>query len=61
MGDTGLDEETIDEYLDGLRDHYRADKVRRQMKRFLRGDREADYRPYRRSITFLVNKFSSLR
>lgn len=27
MGDTQLDEETFNEYLDGLRDHYRADKV----------------------------------
>jgi hypothetical protein len=27
MGETGLDEETFDEYLDGLREHYRADKV----------------------------------
>lgn len=26
MGDTALDEETFNEYLDGLRDHYRADK-----------------------------------
>jgi len=28
MGDTGLDEDTFNEYIDGLKDHYRADKVR---------------------------------
>lgn len=27
MGDTALDEETLTEYIDGIRDHYTADKV----------------------------------
>jgi hypothetical protein len=28
MGGTGIDEETFNEYLDEMRDHYTADKVR---------------------------------
>ena len=27
MGETALDEETLTEYIDGIRDHYTADKV----------------------------------
>lgn len=27
MGETALDEETLNEYIDGVRDHYTADKV----------------------------------
>lgn len=29
MGETGIDKETFQEYLEDIREHYTADKVRR--------------------------------